>query len=97
MLEDAISKGEQFSKILPGIEESFENELEKQQPTLVENVQQIFHKVVQDFDSMFVVEESPNPKRDALRQEVQRFVSRAKARIDGPIELELAKATKHSA
>ena len=97
MLEDAISKGEQFSKILPGIEESFENELEKQQPTLVENVQQIFRKVVQDFDSMFVVEELPNPKRDALRQEVQRFVSRAKARIDGRIEFELAKATKHSA
>lgn len=74
-----------------------ENELEKQEPKLVENVQKIFEKVVRDFDSMFVVEELPNPQRDALRQEVRRFVSHAKAQIDGPMEVEFAKATKDSA
>lgn len=97
LLEDAISKGEQFSKINPGIKNAIENELETQQPKLVENVQEIFHKVTQDFDSMFVVEELPNPKRDALRLKVQRFVSHAKAQNDGPIEVEFAKATKDSA
>ena len=97
MLEDAISKGEQFSLINPGIEKSFENQLKKQQPKLVESVQKIFDKVVQDFDTMFVMDETPDPQRDALRQEVQRFVSNAKAEINGPIEVEFAKATKHSA
>lgn len=64
---------------------------------LLASVEKIFQKVEQDFDSMFIVEEVPNPKRDALRQEVQRFVSHAKAQIDGPIEIEFAKATKDSA
>lgn len=71
--------------------------LEKQQPGLVESVQKIFHKVVQDFDSMFVVKELPSPERDTLRQEIQRFVRHAKAEINGPIEAEFAKATKRSA
>ena len=96
LVEDALSKGVQFSKINPGIQKSIENALEKQQPQFVEDVQKIFDKVVQDFDSMFVVEELPNPKRNALRLDVQRFVSEANALIDGPIEVEFAKATKHS-
>lgn len=97
LLEDAISKGEQFSNINPGIKKTVDNALEKQQPKFVDNVQKIFDKVVQDFDSMFVVEELPNPDRDVLRQEVQRFVRHANAQIDGPIEGEFAKATKDSA
>ena len=97
LLEDTISKGEQFGKINPGIKKSFENGLKMQQPKLVKKVQEIFQKVTQDFDSMFVVEELPNAKRDALRLEVQRFVSHAKAKNDGPIEVEFAKATKDSA
>ena len=96
MLEDALSKGVQFSKINPGIQKAIENALENQQPKLVENVQKIFDKVVQDFDSMFVVEELPNPQRDALRVDVQRFVSQANAQIEGPIEVEFAKVTKDS-
>lgn len=71
--------------------------LEKQQLGLVQSVQKIFYKMVQDFDSMFVMEELPSPKRDTLRQEIQRFVSDAKAEINGPIEAEFAKATKRSA
>lgn len=97
LLENAISKDEQFSQINPGIKTSFDDALEKQQPKLIDNVQNIFNRVVPDFDSMFVVEELPNPKRDALRQEVQRFVSHARAQIDGPIEVEFAKATTDSA
>ena len=97
LLEDALSKGVPFSKINPGIQNSIENALEKQQPKFVEDVQKIFDKVVQDFDSMFVVEELPNPNRDALRLEVQHFVKYANAQIDGPIEVEFAKATKDTA
>lgn len=97
LLEDAISKGVQFSKINPGIQTSFDDELEKQQPKFVVGVQKVFDKVLQDFDSMFVVEELPNPKRDALRYEVQRFVKNAQAEMNGPIEIEFAKATKTSA
>ena len=97
LLEGALSKGVQFSKINPGIQRFIENALEKQQPKLVQNVQKIFDKVVQDFDSIFVVEELPNPKRDALRLEVQHFVKHANAQIDGPTEVEFAKATKDSA
>ena len=97
MLEDAISKGEQLSNINPGIKKTIENALDKQHLKFVENVQKIFDKVVQDFDSMFVVEELPDPDRDTLRQEVQRFVKDADAQIDGKIEIEFAQATKDSA
>lgn len=97
LMEDALSKGEQFSRIRSGIEEIFEQELDAQQPKLTALVQEVFHKVIEDFDLMFVVEELPDAQRDILRGQVQRFVDKAKSTIDGRVAVEFAKATMDSA
>ena len=88
-----MERGEAFAKIAPGIKETMERGLAKEEPILLKGVQSVFAMVLRDFDLMFVVEELPDARRDALRQQTQQFVDHALATYHGTIAVEFAKAT----
>ena len=96
-MDRAISRGEPYEKLCDQTKEAVEFELLEGQNELLQNVQDVFDSVVKDFDEMFVVEEIPDPRRDALCQQIQEFVVQANARLNGPIEREFAAATSLSA
>ncbi|KAM0805279.1 hypothetical protein BDR22DRAFT_969026 [Usnea florida] len=96
LLNDAMSKGVPFAGFCPGIKSSIEQEIDRRQQELLSGVQAVFNMVLEDFNSAFTVEEVPNPKRDLLRSQVQRFVEYAEARINGPLANELATAMMDS-
>ena len=91
-----MSKGVPFAGFCPGIKSSIEQEIDRRQQELLSGVQAIFSMVLDDFNSAFTVEEVPDPKRDLLRSQVQRFVEHAEARINGPLATELATAMMDS-
>lgn len=74
-----------------------ETEIDTRHATLLKNVQNVFDMVLADFDEMFVVEELPDPKRDAMARQIQDFVVKANQKLDGPVETEWAKAMNCSA
>ena len=94
--KDTLSEGEPFSNISPGIKRAIEEEVDKRHVELLHNVQDTIDAVVADFDSMCIVEEAPDAKRESLRSQVREFVHRAKTKLDGPMEVEFANATKDS-
>ena len=55
------------------------------------DVEAIFDMVLADFDRSFVLQETPNPKRDILGHQIREFVVNAKATLDGPVEMEFAR------
>ena len=95
LLKDAMSKGQPFV-FGPGIKKSVEEELDRRQPRILSGVQGIFDMVLADFNSTFIVEETPDPKRDLLRSQIQQFVDHARAKINGPLATELATAMADS-
>ena len=82
--------GKPFTQLRSGVKGSIERELEKCLPNMVEDVQKVFHQILNDFDRMFVVVEVDDPRTNELRRQVQAFVSQARSCIDGPIFRELA-------
>lgn len=96
LLKDAISKGEPFNTICPGIKGAIEGEIEKRQPSFMKDVQAIFEGVIADFKSLFIIEEKPDPSRDILRSQIEEFVHQAHAKINGPIATELGTAMSDS-
>ena len=93
LLERAIRNGEPYARISDCVKDSIEFALLSKQTAFLQKIQDIFDSVVKDFDEMFVVEEIPDPRRDALCLQIQDFVAKANARLNGPIELEFAAAT----
>ena len=91
-----MSKGVPFAGFCPGIKSSIEQEIDRREPEVLSGVQAIFNMVLDDFNSAFTVEEVPDPKRDVLRSQVQRFVEHAEATINGPLATELATAMMDS-
>lgn len=96
LLNDAMSKGEPFASFSSKIRESIETEIDRQQPGVLEGVQRLFNMVLEDFKSTFTVEEIPDPKRDILRSQIQKFVDDAQSMINGPLATELATAMADS-
>ena len=97
LLEQAFRDGVPYVKMCDSVKDTVVFALFDQQTTLLQNVQDVFDSVVKDFDEMFVVEEIPDPKRNALCQQIQEFVVEANAILNGPIESEFAAATSLSA
>ena len=93
LLKHAIDHGEPYTKLCERVKNAIESELQIKRTALLLNVQDVFDSVINDFDEMFVVEEIPDPRRDALCQQIQEFVLQAKTRLDGPIAREFAAAT----
>ena len=93
----AFAMGEPYAKIADQVQDAMETAFSHYRTALLEKVQDVFDSVVVDFDEMFVVEEVPDSKRDALCQQIQEFVIHANARLDGPIAREFAAATSLSA
>ncbi|KAL9633273.1 MAG: hypothetical protein Q9164_004797 [Protoblastenia rupestris] len=95
-LKDTLSKGVPFAAIFSSVETAFEEELDTQQPRLLENVKNVFDMVLKDFDLMFVVDEIPDPQKEKLRLQINNLVEKAKAQLAGPIATEFALAAKDS-
>lgn len=93
MLRDSIDRGEPYAKIMPGFQTAIEDGLKKLEPEFVDSVQEVFKIVLDDFDRMFVVEILPDPKRDVLKGQVNKFVCWARAKVDSQIATEYARAT----
>lgn len=91
-----MERGEAYAKIIPAIKAAIKIGLENLKPGLLGSIRNVFKDVSNDFDLMFVVEELPNPRRDALRQRIKIFVDKAHNEIDGPLTREFAKAPKGS-
>lgn len=96
LLAESISRGEPFSEITPGIKQAIEKDINERYPELIEAIHDIFDKIIEDFNSMFVVEEVPNSHRDRLRSQIRRFVEESKTKINLQVEQELAMAMKDS-
>ncbi|MCJ1396569.1 hypothetical protein MMC18_009460 [Xylographa bjoerkii] len=90
LLEDAIGTGKPFSQLRSSIKGAIKRELEKSLPKMVDDVQEVFQQILNDFDRMFVVVEVDDPRTNELRKQVQAFVAQARSDIDGPIVRELA-------
>ena len=91
-----MSKGVTFAGFCSGINSSIEQEIDRRQPEFLSRVQAVFSMVLEDFNSTFIVEEIPDPKRDLLRSQIQQFVEHAEAKINGPLATELATAMADS-
>ena len=91
-----MSKGLPFAGFCPGLKSTIEQEIDTRQPELLSGVQAVFKMLLDDFNSTFTVGELPDPNRDLLRSQVQRFVKHAEARINGPLATELATAMMDS-
>lgn len=87
-----MSQGIPFSEIEAGIRNAFHKAFEKKRTRIVREVMKIFDGILKDFDIGFVLEEIPNPERDALRDEMKQFVTASKAKLDKYIAVELARA-----
>ena len=91
-----MSRGEHFAGLRAYIKDSFEKKMKKYHSDVLQGVQKVFNMIVEDFTSNFAVEETPDPKRDLLRSEIQEFVDYAQAIINGPLATELATAMADS-
>lgn len=96
LLKDAMSKGEPYNTMCPNIGEAILGEIDQQQPKLLAGAQTVFDDIIDDFKSLFIVEERPDPSRDSFKYEVQEFVRYAYEIINGPITRELAVAMAES-
>lgn len=91
-----MSKGEPFNTICPNVREALAGQIDRQQPKVLTSAQKVFDDVIDDFKSLFVVEERPDPTGDSFKREVQEFVRHANDIINGPITRELAVAMAES-
>ena len=96
LLQHTISEGIPFAKMFTGAQAAMDQELNRRQDQLQKSLDQVFDAVLKDFDRMFVVEETPDLKRDFLREQVTIFVKEAKLKLDGPIAMHFATAVKDS-
>ena len=88
-----MERGEPFGGFIPGIKAAMKYGVEKLQPRLLKDVKSVFDGVSKNFDLLFVVEEQPNERRDALRQRIKRYVDNVNSRINGELTREFAMAT----
>ena len=93
LLEDTMERGEPFGGFVPGIRAAWKKGVDISQPQLSKRVKSVFEGVSDNFDLMFVFEEVPNERRDALRQRIKRYVDDANSRINTELTLEFAMAT----
>ena len=93
LLEDTMERGEPFGGFVPGIRAAWKKGVDVSQPKLLKRVKSVFEGVSDNFDLMFVVQELPNERRDALRQRIKQYVDYANSRINGELTLEFAMAT----
>ena len=96
MLEHVIAKGVPFNGMREGVKEAILGDPSLLHEQLSKDVQKIFDNVLHDFDLMFIVEEVPDAKRDALREEMNDFVSKARTTLDGPVAVALGTAMTES-
>lgn len=96
MLHSAIKKGEPFARMEPGVRSSIKSELDIRYKKFVKKVHTVFDVVLADFDSTFVVEESPDVARNGLRSEIRDFVKKAEGTMNRRMTTELAKAISES-
>ncbi|KAL8735687.1 MAG: hypothetical protein Q9181_002750 [Wetmoreana brouardii] len=95
-LYSAVSKGVLFAGMEADIKTAMKIYLSQRMEKLVKKAQNVFDVVLSDFDSMFVVEERPDIDRNSLRTEIQGFVKKAEATMQGVMEEELARAISES-
>ena len=94
LLKDSMERAEPFSRFIPGIKAAIKYGVAKLQPQLLEDVKSVFEGVSNNFDLLFVVEEQPDERRDAIRQRIKQYVDDANSRINGELTREFAMATK---
>ena len=92
-LKYAIDKGEPFSKYIPILTEYFHKAVDKEGIALSESLGKVFDNVLHDYDFQFVVEELPDERRDALKEEVKDFVRHAEFQYNELIGKQFAEAT----
>ena len=93
LLNDTMQRGEPFGGFIPGIKAAMKCGMERLQPKLLKRVKSVFKGVSHNFDSMFVVEEPADERRDVLRRRIRQYVERANSRINKELTLEFAMAT----
>ncbi len=93
LLEDTMQRGEPFSGIIPGIRAAMKDGMNKLKPRLLRGVKSVFKGISDNFDWMFVVEELPDERRDALRRRIRQYVDHANSRVNRELTLEFAMAT----
>ena len=96
LLEDTVERGDPFSEFVPGIRDAWKKGVDFSQRNLLKRVTSIFEAVSDNFDLMFVFEEIPNERRDALRERIRRYVEDANLRMNKELTLEFAMATMGS-
>ena len=91
LLQDFMERGAPFEQFQPKLQELFSISLTSQRTQLEANLQKFFNTIVKDYDTMFIVKELPDEKRDTLKKQIQDFVDYAEAQCNCPIETEYAK------
>lgn len=94
LLNDTMERGEPFGGFIPGVKAAMKYGAGNLQPRLLKDVESVFNGVSKNFDLLFVFEEQPNKRRDALRQRIKQYVDNANSRINGELTREFAMATK---
>lgn len=79
-----------------GLKKEVEDEMDSRAQKLVDKVQDVFNRVLVDFDSMFSIQERPNVERERLRGAIDDFANKADAILQGPMEEELSRAIADS-
>ena len=66
------------------------------QDELMQGFVDVFRRILEDFDKMFLVEELPSPERDNLRKAIGKFVKHSRKELERPIKYDLNRAVTES-
>lgn len=92
LIENEVDSRRPFEKIYEEVKKGFEEGLEKQQKAVMKATDAVFDLMVKDYDRQFKPTETNDPTILALRTSLQGFVKDAYTKINGPIQLNLARA-----
>jgi len=91
LIENEIDSRRPFEHIHDEVKKLFKEGLKKQQKELVRGVEAVFDLIVKDYDRQFVVVEVNDPSIKKLQTSLREFAKDAHAKINGTIQLDLAR------
>ncbi len=92
MIDSELASRRPFEKIHEEVKKAFEKDLAVRKKRLVKSIEAIFNMILRDFDSQFVVVENNDPSIKELQKTLREFATEANAKINGSIQLDLARA-----
>lgn len=94
MIDNEIDSRRPFENIHDNVKTRFHKELEKHEQELTKTIDAIFDMIVKDYDRLFPVKENNDPNIKELQASLREFSKDAHAKLNGRIQVDLARAMR---